>query len=367
VPSNFSTYLDLFRFLAAMTVMVAHLTFPKFAGQLISYQGEYAGAAVTAFFVLSGYVIAYVSAEKETDWRSYAVSRMARIYSVALPALALTILLDWLGYFLGSPKALPLYQYQQLWKYLPIFLTFTSEVGPLRENVLSDGVFWSLSYEVWYYIVFAVAFYMSGWKRNVLLLILAAGLGSRVLIMFPLWLAGVGIYYLHRSIQIPETKARVLFMASILGLVATRYFGVDVVLDDFTNKVCDRCLDGLRNSMHFPGHYVIGGLFALNILSARYCNFNVLNKARVKRTIQYCAGFTFAIYLMHIPLRDFFAFIYDHQPGSISGLITLFLTMLLGTWVLGQISERKKDWWREIFRKVVGESENKPVPAKQPI
>ena len=49
------------------------------------------------FFVLSGYVIAYVTDQKEKDWASYAASRLSRVYSVAVPTLLLTVLLDAIG------------------------------------------------------------------------------------------------------------------------------------------------------------------------------------------------------------------------------------------------------------------------------
>lgn len=53
--------------------------------------------AVDAFFVLSGFVIAHVSAVKERDARTYFISRAARIYSVAIPAIILTSILDAIG------------------------------------------------------------------------------------------------------------------------------------------------------------------------------------------------------------------------------------------------------------------------------
>lgn len=349
MTKTFSTYLDLFRFLAALTVMLAHLTFPEFVGDLIEYQGDYAGAGVVAFFILSGYVIAYVSAEKETDLRSYGINRLARIYSVALPALLLTMLLDLLHTILGSPHKLPIYQYEQLWKYLPVFLTFTSEVGPIRESVLTNGVFWSLSYEVWYYITFAVAFYLTGWQRNTLLLILVPLIGIRILLFFPLWLAGVGIYYLHRTMTVSETKAKILFYLSIAGFFLVRAYGIDAQADQWVNSMTNGFLDTLRHSQHFPGHYIIGACLALNIFSARYCHLSLITIPVVSNTIRYCAGFTFAIYLAHVPLRNFFSFVIGHQPGSMSSLALLLGLMLLGSWGFGFVSERRKDWWRKNF------------------
>ena len=53
--------------------------------------------AVMVFFVLSGFVIAYVADKKEKTFHDYALSRLARLYSVAAPALALTVVVDYVG------------------------------------------------------------------------------------------------------------------------------------------------------------------------------------------------------------------------------------------------------------------------------
>ena len=108
---EFSVYLDAIRFLAAATVLAAHLTFPEFTGGLFQYQGKMAGEAVAAFFVLSGYVISYVAVEKELTLRDFAVSRLARVYSVALPAIVLAIVVDLLAMHFQWHRNVPLYQY----------------------------------------------------------------------------------------------------------------------------------------------------------------------------------------------------------------------------------------------------------------
>lgn len=143
-----STYLDAVRFLAAVTVVICHFTFPQFTGGIVPYQGALASSAVTVFFVLSGYVIAFVSCEKEATLTDFALSRCARIYSVAIPALILTVAIDMILVASGGGGSVPMYEYRALWKYLPVFLTFSSEIGTLHVAVLNDGPFWSLSYKV---------------------------------------------------------------------------------------------------------------------------------------------------------------------------------------------------------------------------
>src|SRR3954463_10152589 len=90
---EFSTYLDAVRFTAALAVVAAHFTFPQFIAG-VTYQGGLGDLAVAIFFVLSGYVIAYVADQKEHTFKDFAVSRLARVYSVAIPALILTICVD---------------------------------------------------------------------------------------------------------------------------------------------------------------------------------------------------------------------------------------------------------------------------------
>jgi peptidoglycan/LPS O-acetylase OafA/YrhL len=46
--------------------------------------------AVMAFFVLSGFVIAYVADQRETTLQAFAAARLARLYSVIIPAMLLT-------------------------------------------------------------------------------------------------------------------------------------------------------------------------------------------------------------------------------------------------------------------------------------
>ncbi|MGH7072336.1 MAG: acyltransferase family protein [Acetobacteraceae bacterium] len=92
-----SLYLDLLRFLAALTVFLGHVSGSRFTGGFLWQFGPYMGEAVTVFFVLSGFVIGYTTDRREKSAYSYAVARAARIYSVALPALVVTFTLDAIG------------------------------------------------------------------------------------------------------------------------------------------------------------------------------------------------------------------------------------------------------------------------------
>ncbi len=92
-----SVYLDAVRLFAALVVVLTHLAYSRFSGGLLIELRTYGNDAVMVFFVLSGYVIAYTAATRDHELGTYTVNRLARLYSVALPAVLLTWLLDQMG------------------------------------------------------------------------------------------------------------------------------------------------------------------------------------------------------------------------------------------------------------------------------
>ena len=67
----------------------------------------------------------------------------------------------------------------------------------LKVEVGSDGPYWSLGYEVWYYVIFGVALLApSRWRvaGTIAAVIIA---GPRIVVLFPLWLAGLGSWWLR--------------------------------------------------------------------------------------------------------------------------------------------------------------------------
>lgn len=96
---GFSLYLDTLRFLAALAVFVSHLAYARFTnGNLQWIRDINLGSdAVVVFFVLSGYVIAYTTFARDRGRAAYAEARIARLYSVVIPALLLTFALDTFG------------------------------------------------------------------------------------------------------------------------------------------------------------------------------------------------------------------------------------------------------------------------------
>ena len=70
-----SLYLDIVRLGAALVVLLSHVSFPAIGGGQLGLFHRTGTQAVDVFFVLSGFVIAYVTSTREQDVWSYGVSR----------------------------------------------------------------------------------------------------------------------------------------------------------------------------------------------------------------------------------------------------------------------------------------------------
>ena len=145
--------------------------------------------AVDVFFVLSGFVIAHVCATRENTLYDYAISRAARIYSVAIPALILTIILDAVGMSYDPT----VYQegFQEISGGLLVrSLFFIGEQWNAHRFAGSNSPYWSLGFEVWYYIAFAAfMFAPKPWRWAAAACVLLF-IGPKVALMFPVWLRG---------------------------------------------------------------------------------------------------------------------------------------------------------------------------------
>ena len=91
MTNGLSLFLDALRFGAAFAVLLSHTG--RVSGGMFWRMQPY-GHTVVVFLVLSGFVIAWVTETRERTVEEYSLSRMARLYSVILPAVIITAVLD---------------------------------------------------------------------------------------------------------------------------------------------------------------------------------------------------------------------------------------------------------------------------------
>src|SRR5262249_47186410 len=193
---------DLLRFGAALAVFIGHLlTNAKWSGaenNALAIQND----AVVCFFVLSGLVIGFVSEQKEHDFGVYLRARLARLWSVAIPALLITVLLDVLGHRI-NPAAYfaPAIGAVEIARQMLLSVLFLNQMRHWSVIPGSNLPYWSLSYEFAYYLLFGIAFYMRGWIRPVLLIACGALAGLRILLLLPVWLLGWIVWRLRNRLS----------------------------------------------------------------------------------------------------------------------------------------------------------------------
>jgi peptidoglycan/LPS O-acetylase OafA/YrhL len=354
-----SCYLDLVRSVAAIAVFLSHLLLNYgcydagcgVAGTLFPMHAGH--SAVVIFFVLSGYVITYVASARERNFRDYALSRCARIYSVAIPVLILVALTDVSFMAVGRSAELPMYQYMSLWKYLPLALTFTTDHWSLGMNALSHGGWWSISYEVWFYIFFAALFFPSGWKRWPAMAFVAALMGPKLLLLLPCWLMGSLVYRLHRGGGMSVGWARAILLVTSIAVALSVVFDLLHVVDPWADALSGGYLStNLRYSQWFVGDTLLAGLFAVNIYAAKFAR---LEFGALVRPIKFVASFTFIFFMAHgmilrIAIQHF-------GLGMLATTVMVFICCYL----LGLVTERQKDrlrrWLGHVANRVSG-----PVP-----
>jgi peptidoglycan/LPS O-acetylase OafA/YrhL len=208
LPEATSVYLDLIRFVAAVAVAYGHLT-QKYFSSGWAERTTLAVHAVGIFFVLSGFVVRYVTRLKRHSIGEYWIDRGARIYSVVLPAVLFTVVADTVSclaspsFYLGNWSG----NLDRPWLRLLTNLTFTSQVWSHSIALFSNGPFWSLSYECFYYALYGCFFYLSGTLRIGLLFLVAALAGPHILFLLPLWLLGCAAFDIYRSIVVSSWPA----------------------------------------------------------------------------------------------------------------------------------------------------------------
>lgn len=335
---NLSVYLDLLRYAAALMVYFFHAG--HFANYKLPFFGTHGGLGVAVFFVLSGFVIAYSAAGKRRDVTDYFIARFARLWSIVLPAILLTCILDTLGQRLSMPAYAPMQPYSAF-KWIAssgISTLFLNQIWQFDIWVGTNGPFWSLSYEFWYYVIFAALIYFRGWQRVALAALAIGVAGPGIIIAFPVWLLGVGLYHLlKKQTAAPGTMAGAIALCvSVALLVLYIQMGGAAIFTalPFNYALVDIKPWGIN---FWPQSYLVGFLIALNIYGfARLQNVFKNPSDRFVGLVRKTAETSFGLYLFHYPLMYFCKAVLT-VAGITQGpayVVTIYvLPLLAATWL----------------------------------
>jgi peptidoglycan/LPS O-acetylase OafA/YrhL len=340
---TFSLYLDLVRFLAACLVVLYH-TNQRWVIEAILPASNYGHSAVIVFFVLSGFVISYVTQARENTIPVYSASRIARIYSVTLPAIILTPLLDYVG------KAIYSFPYEGSapadWPVIRTLAsaTFTNELWSASIMSFSNTPYWSLCYEVWYYVAFGAWFFSRGRWRLLLVGAVSLIVGPKIVLLAPIWCMGVLLNQWRRLGSWTEGAGWSVLVASTLGIIAFHWFDVTGLCTNWLKSIVGAHWHReLAFSKFFVGDYLLGILVMLHFAGVRAVAHRLrglLDPGR--RVIQGMAAYTFTLYVMHVPLFLFWGAVLRGNPKEWWFYLATIVLTGLSVFVIGYITENKR-------------------------
>jgi peptidoglycan/LPS O-acetylase OafA/YrhL len=347
LPRSFSLYLDCCRFLAAVLVVASHFVpYGVIAASSAAWLPMLGRESVVVFFVLSGFVIAYTTEHKNASLREYCVARCTRIYSVALPLVLLGFAVAAVLVLSGRATPTDYYQLRKPWLYLPLHLLFMGELWTISEPPPLLAPWWSLGYEVWYYVLFGAAFYLRGRRRLVVVCSLLLFVGPKLWLLLPVWMAGVCTWHWQKKHTIARPLALAGWCATLALLAAFKLSGMDVALRAFALAHWPWTGLPLKSADRYLADYLVCVLVVVNFLCARGAGFGAL--LRVERPVRWLASYTFTLYLVHALVLRVWVNVHP-QRASDAGEIALLVALIAGaTWVIGQVTEHRKRWFESI-------------------
>lgn len=319
--------LDLVRALAAVYVVVHHVVVNSDLSGPVTYLFRFGQEAVVVFFLLSGFLIfASEQTRIRTDVRGYYLRRVRRIYPLLLAAMAVTAAVAWMNGLLA-----------QDFKTVDLVLNLLSvqDVSALKPGVIVDpflgnSPLWSLSYEMFFYLVFPLVMIARRVSSRFVLTLVGAvsivGYGTFLLVpnhfslvagYLLVWWAGAVIADLYRSNKL--TFGQLLPLLGWLGALCA-VAGAGVVLFGRSDVGVFPMLP-LRH-------------FAFALVCVAFCGTAlaavlVRSAQRLARPAAYVASISYGLYVLHYPLL--IQWEVAHSPAGFA----VALVLLVGLSVMG--------------------------------
>ena len=348
-----SLYLELLRLLAATEVVLFHVGGFALLGGHRAAWNAFGHEAVVVFFVLSGFVIAFAAETREKTPKSYLTSRLTRIYSVAVPCLLATLLFDRIGLAMVPQLYQGLVTDGSALVRLALGSLFLNESWTVSAQMFSNTPYWSIAYEFWYYLIFAGLFYFRGSARIALTALACLIAGYKILLLFPIWALGWGVYRWTRRHSVPPALGLLLFLQPALVLYLDDSLSWTRNAGEWLSGVMgqDNWRIGLSWSRYVLTDTVLGFSMAAHFIGAQALSPWLERALRpIAKPVKWLTARSFTLYLLHQPAMLL--------AGAV--LITLGVP-LLGSWsvfaatwgivlMVAQVSELQKHRLKPLAR-----------------
>ncbi|NVE00017.1 acyltransferase [Massilia sp. BJB1822] len=289
--------------------------------------------------------------------RQLAISYMAQLIllpaqtrgdsSLVIPTIFITLALDLAGaaltpevYAGRSNHDMPLLR-------ILISLAYLNQVWSMSIMSFSNVPYWSICYEMWYYILFAILLFTKAKLRITLLLLCAILIGPKILLLAPIWLLGVFLQRNKRLQQLHPWQAWFLFLISwpLYGLYLKT--GVNSLVHQWLLGVLGQGAEKfLGYSHYFLTDYLLAIIVAANFVGARGIarHFGPI-LLPCEQQIRRLSAYTFSIYLLHMPFILFYMALFNEQPGPLFAAKVLAAS-LFSIVLVSKVTEQQRHRWR---------------------
>ncbi|MEO0550574.1 MAG: acyltransferase [Pseudomonadota bacterium] len=374
-----SLYLDVLRLLGALMVLLAHWAFPRFTGEdhLWMRRHDLGGDGVVLFFVLSGLLIAYAAERRRQEGPIlFATDRLSRLWSVALPMLALGFVLDTIGPLFAAET----YAAFDIEPGLsPIGLltgvTFTNQLWFADVPIGSNAPYWSLGYEAWYYIIFAAFFFGSPRWRWFWAGAACVVAGPKIMLLAPSWVMGVLVWRLIASGRLSALSRPLALTAAlfpvILYVIAHRAFWHLELKQQTGLWLGADWIDALGASDTFVWAAVLGVLVSVHILGVAAL---AQSKSTLpgwaewsEGTVRWLAGGSYALYLVHYPVLFFAAAMLPGSDEASWRQALLLAIPILVSYGFAELTERRRPALRGWMRRLIQRKRRSQLSPTAPV
>jgi peptidoglycan/LPS O-acetylase OafA/YrhL len=362
-----SLFLDVYRFTLALLVLVGHVSTASFSTGWPLLMKP-ASISVYGFFVLSGFMMRHVTATRERTGFRYSIARISRMYSVVIPAIALTLLVDVVARhadpaFLATvPHASDNLLRRAVWNGL-----FLSQIWK-RWMILGVNLpLWSLGYEVPYYVLFGLFTFLRGWRRVAALTLGLALYGPQIAYLLPIWWSGCWLYDLRGWVsKRPRARALpvALAMALLLLWLSVRVSGGQngfqwIAAIPSPLAYIRQQAEATENIAYASGLLAFAGLY-LALAGLDFVPLRAIS-VRSEKYIRLAGETTFLLYATHLPLLVLAGSLHLYRMDSTPEKIALTVVVVAVSMAAGEPVNRLKG----VLRRVLSERLRpvRPLPA----
>ena len=342
-------FLHFIRGISAILVMISHVRSPFFINYenvinpTLFQKGFYfitglGHQAVILFFVLSGFLVGGSFIKSNINVKNYFISRISRLWTVLIPALLLTLLVDFYFYDPALPFRTPA---------ILSIDTFLGNVFFLQTIYFSiygtNGSLWSLANEFWYYVLFPFMFkFLSKLRSRELDLVslfffvlVLFWLPVSISLLFPVWLIGFVVCQLYEKYSFSWNYFLISFVTFCVVLVLCRF----------------KILEGLISD------YTVSLSIALLILTSPIIEKTFEKYTLLRVSVSWLSSISFSLYLFHMPILVLFVSLTDSvilEPDYHVFIMfwCVSLAILLSSWFLWFLFEKHTFKVREILKKL---------------